>query len=100
VAKPRTITKIAIGAAVVVLGPVFTVVDVLGGITVLAAEADLHGVIPAMRIAIVACVLVVVVPLGWWVGAKLLGRINAHEHRGESAARAQSSSPARHRKVA
>lgn len=95
-------------ATFIVAGPVVTVVFGLGGISALAAYMDLHGFTTAVRVAVVGAVAVVVVPLGWAVGGALCGRIEAKAdrrqlaslRRGDIAAHTQSSSPARHRKVA
>lgn len=97
----------AMVAGLCVLGPAATVLACLTSITSFAAYMDVHGVIVAMRCAVVAAVAVVVIPLAWGIAAARCEHIEREAHRARLAALSvsgpaspQSSSPVRHRKVA
>lgn len=106
VADPkRRRSRLLAAAAVAGLCALIPVVA-LGSITTWAAYMDLHGFTAAMRVAATGAVACVVVPLGVWVASTVCDRIDAKAHRARLRAInadtrvTQSSSPARHRKVA
>lgn len=78
--------RLVVTLVTVVIGPAVTIVSCLGGITSFAAYMDVHGALAGMRIAAVGAIAVVVIPLGWWIGAVLCDRIERKTHRADLAA--------------
>lgn len=84
--RRRPLRTAAVVGGLFVLGPAATVLACLTSITSFAAYMDVHGVIVAMRVAVVAAVAVVVIPLAWGIGAARCERIARKAHLAQLAA--------------